>query len=283
MSNPNESGSIVEEVYSFIEKCNLPITADGHFLAYKMVSTNFKDLYTGKMDNSVGAKPEMDRAKCDFNRGQTCSTGLHFCSEGYLGHYGSKGSSQVVVVKVNPRDVTSIPNDYNDAKGRACQYEIVDAIPWDEFIKPLFTEEYSEVELGQIEDVEVDDTEIPFDDGINSFRWEVRLTSDNSIVDLVVTRQEARDLRNSVDDSSYIWDSENKDVVAGVRDWSLDAPTVKPNPSAKLNDSTVGEIRKILEEKAYDTLESLAMMYGVTSRTIRRIRDWESWTHVSAK
>jgi hypothetical protein len=29
-----------------------------------------------------------------------------------------------VILKINPRDVVSIPSDYNNSKGRACRYEI---------------------------------------------------------------------------------------------------------------------------------------------------------------
>jgi hypothetical protein len=36
-----------------------------------------------------------------------------------------------VIVKINPRDVVSIPTDYNDSKGRACRYEVVDEIDKD--------------------------------------------------------------------------------------------------------------------------------------------------------
>jgi hypothetical protein len=30
-----------------------------------------------------------------------------------------------MILKINPRDVVSIPNDYGYSKGRACRYEIV--------------------------------------------------------------------------------------------------------------------------------------------------------------
>jgi hypothetical protein len=33
-----------------------------------------------------------------------------------------------MILKINPRDVVSIPNDYNDTKGRACRYEVIDEI-----------------------------------------------------------------------------------------------------------------------------------------------------------
>ena len=34
-----------------------------------------------------------------------------------------------MVLKINPRDVVSIPNDYNNQKGRCCRYEVIDEVP----------------------------------------------------------------------------------------------------------------------------------------------------------
>lgn len=121
----NPSKRAIDELYGFLEATKLPITEDGCFLAYKKVNDNYRDFYTGKMDNSVGQILEMPRNQVDDERDRTCSQGLHFCSLGYLPHYHG-GSGRVMIVKVNPADVVSIPSDYNNAKGRACRYEIVD-------------------------------------------------------------------------------------------------------------------------------------------------------------
>jgi hypothetical protein len=80
------------------------------------------------MDNSVGKIVEMERNEVDDNKDQTCSTGLHFCSQDYLPHFGNGYDSRVVILKINPADVVSIPSDYNNAKGRACRYEVVGEI-----------------------------------------------------------------------------------------------------------------------------------------------------------
>ena len=118
----NPSKRAVTELYSFLEKNNLPITPDGYFLAYKKVRDNFFDVHSGTMDNSVGNVVEMERNKVDDDKNNTCSTGLHFCGMSYLNHFGGE---RTVIVKINPRDVVSIPSDYNDAKGRACRYEVI--------------------------------------------------------------------------------------------------------------------------------------------------------------
>ncbi len=120
MMNPSESSR--KELLSFIEHCKLPITPDGCFLAYKRVRSNYKDVHSNTISNKVGDKPSMKRQDVCANREQTCSTGLHFCSREYLSHFWGE---RVMVLKVNPADVVSIPVDYNNSKGRCCYYEVV--------------------------------------------------------------------------------------------------------------------------------------------------------------
>jgi hypothetical protein len=132
----NPSKRSVDELYNFLEKSQLPITPDGHFLAYKKVRANYMDCHTGTMDNSVGKIVEMERNEVDDNKDRTCSAGLHFCSLGYLGHFGGE---RIMIVKINPRDVVSIPSDYNDTKGRACRYEVIGELNADEAPEDAFT------------------------------------------------------------------------------------------------------------------------------------------------
>jgi hypothetical protein len=135
MQNPSKRA--VDELYGFLEKNNLPLTSDGHFLAYKKVRANFLDVHSGTMDNSVGRVVEMERNRVDDNKDNTCSTGLHFCGMSYLNHFGGE---RTVIVKVNPADVVSIPSDYNGAKGRACRYEVIGELgvePEEAFTAPV--------------------------------------------------------------------------------------------------------------------------------------------------
>ena len=120
MQNP--SYRAVNELYGFLEKNNLPITPDGHFLAYKKVRHDYKDVYSGTFDNSVGQVVQMERNQVNDDKNQTCSAGLHFCSQGYLNHFGGE---RVMILKINPADVVSIPTDYNNSKGRCSRYEVV--------------------------------------------------------------------------------------------------------------------------------------------------------------
>lgn len=129
MANPSKRA--VTELYGFLEKNTLPITPDGCFLAYKKVRDDYKDIYSGTMDNSVGQTLEMERNAVDDDKDRTCSSGLHFCSKDYLPCFGTGEGNRVVILKINPADVVSIPSDYNNAKGRACKYEVIDEMDTD--------------------------------------------------------------------------------------------------------------------------------------------------------
>ena len=137
MQNPSKRA--VTELYGFLEKGQLPITPDGHFLAYKKVREDYRDIYSGKFDNSVGQTVEMERNQVDDEKDRTCSTGLHFCSQDYLGQFGGS-NSRTMILKINPRDVVSIPADYNGTKGRCCRYEVIGELgvdPAEAFTAPV--------------------------------------------------------------------------------------------------------------------------------------------------
>lgn len=128
MDNPSKRA--VDELYGFLEASKLPITDDGYFLAYKSVTSDFKDHYTRTMDNSVGATVEMPRNQVDEDKDRTCSKGLHFAAYEYASSFYSEG--RLVVVKINPADVVAIPSDYNNQKGRACKYDIIEEVQRDD-------------------------------------------------------------------------------------------------------------------------------------------------------
>jgi hypothetical protein len=124
MENPSMQSQ--RELYDFLEHENLPITEDGYFLAYKAVRSDFKDKYRGVFDNSVGQVCEMVRAKVDDNREAGCSQGLHAGALSYVASYGSVDSGdKIVIVKINPKDVVSVPKDCDCQKLRTCRYEVV--------------------------------------------------------------------------------------------------------------------------------------------------------------
>lgn len=166
MKNPSKRA--VDEAYLFFEACDLPITPDGYFLAFKKVNDRYYDVHSNTVCNKPahlmdtvdravfgagvvsGKKKEvtvqvvdgntvvsMPRNMVDDDRDNTCSEGLHFCSKSYLNNFGG---SRIVVLKIDPADVVSIPSDYNNAKGRCSAYTVIDELKVDAdkaFTKPV--------------------------------------------------------------------------------------------------------------------------------------------------
>lgn len=142
----NPSNRAVEELYDFLMNKSLPITEDGCFLAYKSVTSDYLAKYTGcnltltqggvvnnRINNAVGQVIECVRNEVDDERGNECSKGLHVGGLQYSGPNGWYHSygDKVVIVKVNPADVVSVPKDHNAQKVRVCKYEVVEEYKFD--------------------------------------------------------------------------------------------------------------------------------------------------------
>lgn len=161
MENPSMQSQ--KELYDFLEHEHLPITEDGHFLAYKAVRSDFKDKYRGVFDNSVGQVCKMTRAKVDDNRARGCSDGLHAGALNYVASYGSlEAGDKIVIVKINPSDVVSVPSDCNCEKLRTCRYEVVGEYQG-ELLKPLYSSNFTEDDYSD----EDDDHDSDYDWGWN--------------------------------------------------------------------------------------------------------------------
>jgi hypothetical protein len=205
----NPSMQSVNELYLFLRQNNLPITDDGHFLAYKKVAVveegkRFVDIYTGKVDNSPGAEVYMYREEVDDERERTCSHGLHVCSKEYLSVYGSNNPQEatVVVVKVNPRDVVSVPNDYDNAKMRVCRYTVVKELPEyrekklpDFYAEENFEEEDEMVDMSEPEERLCEICGQPLED------WEINVCDDCEADNMSWTNNNTEDLKEEL--SSY--------------------------------------------------------------------------------
>jgi hypothetical protein len=129
MLNPSKRAT--EELYTFLEHRDLPLTPDGHFLAYKRIhplkvengKQIYVDCFSHSIKQSVGDIVEVPRNSVDDNFGVECSQGLHVGSMAYVADFHSE--DQVVIVKINPKDVVSVPVNEDARKCRVCKYEIV--------------------------------------------------------------------------------------------------------------------------------------------------------------
>ena len=121
MQNPSRRA--VNELYKFLEHKKMPLTPDGDFLAYKSVRADFTDWYSGQHDFSIGQVREMARNQVCDNADVGCSAGYHAGSEEYAKSFN--GGGNLVIVKINPADVVSVPTDCECQKLRASRLEVV--------------------------------------------------------------------------------------------------------------------------------------------------------------
>lgn len=115
----NKFINAVEEVYDFCNAGDFEITKDGNLIAYKKVLKDLGSVHdSGATKHVIGEYTEVENF--DTNRHAVCSSGLHFCSRGYLDSYSG---DQVIAVEIDPRDIVSIPTDYSFQKGRCRRYK----------------------------------------------------------------------------------------------------------------------------------------------------------------
>lgn len=134
----NPSANSVRQLYDFLSYKELPITEDGCFIAYKGVNRNGYSCHgnlntkvlqgvvdkSGRIENNVGDTIEVLRRDVDDNRDHGCSFGLHV---GSLDYAKSFSNGRVLIVKINPADVVSVPEDCACQKCRVAKYEIIDS------------------------------------------------------------------------------------------------------------------------------------------------------------
>jgi len=120
----NPSHRAQKELYGFIEYGQLPITADGNFLARKVVRSDFRDKHTGTIDYTPGKVVSMPRHKVDDDSRNTCSSGLHVYSKDYSRNFASYGD-KFLLVEIDPTNVVAVPPDYSNTKMRVCAMKVV--------------------------------------------------------------------------------------------------------------------------------------------------------------
>jgi hypothetical protein len=137
----NPSANSVNQLYSFLSYKSLPNDEEGMVLGYKGVQKDFWSnsgnadtiVVQGKTNdrhqilNEVGATIEVSRRCVDDNKDNHCSFGLHIGSYDYANSWaGDEG--RLLVVKFDPQDAVSVPDDCDFQKLRVCKYTVVEDI-----------------------------------------------------------------------------------------------------------------------------------------------------------
>jgi hypothetical protein len=126
--NGNPSMSSVKQMYTFLERNNLPITSNGTFVAYKAVDNDYMSFHACNVTGNhvrymVGDEPSMPRNQVSDDPTTHCSAGLHACSKEYLN--GMYDTCRLMLVEINPADVVSVPNDCSFSKLRVCKMKVL--------------------------------------------------------------------------------------------------------------------------------------------------------------
>lgn len=137
-TNPNEHSR--ESLYDWISNRNITITQDGDLIAYKGVTVDLDGVsrsvhsgtatvngvvHQGQIPNPIGAVVEMPRSKVQHDTAIGCSTGLHAGTWEYASRFGQ---GRTLTVRINPRDVVSVPTDCQAQKIRVSRYEVLSEV-----------------------------------------------------------------------------------------------------------------------------------------------------------
>lgn len=142
-----------ENLPAWLKQAGLRVDEDGNIWGYKAVrkvGEGFESFHagprngngdgvrvdgvpvTGHVPQAVGSKVTMPRDAVDADRGVGCGTGLHVGSLDYAEDFGGGGGgdSAMLLVRVRPEDVVSVPSHARFRKMRVCAYEVMAVMPW---------------------------------------------------------------------------------------------------------------------------------------------------------
>jgi hypothetical protein len=249
-TNPDENSKT--QLYTWLTGRKFTITDDGDFLAYKGVNRIDGKLVSshagkaivdgvpvnGQVPNEPGSVVEMPRSEVTNDPSLGCHIGLHAGTYDFASRFTS---GPTVVLRVNPRDVVSVPKDSSQQKLRVCRY-VVEKVIDEEFSGLVYTGDdddlYDELDDDDYDEYTVSTTDTPAPNTINVGATGPHLS-----------------------------------FRSGRGAYSSNVASV--NSQAKLNWQDVENIRK-RHEAGYST-DSLADDYGVSRRAVQRIVNRQSW------
>lgn len=140
----NTSEFVREQLFAWLNYENFQgkgftLTDDGCFLGYKgcagtpdaphSINTGYAIVngvpHNGAIPNALGSVVEMPRNQVEDNPHVGCAPGLHVGTYAYATGWAR---GVLLVVKVNPRDVVSVPTECGAQKIRTCRYEVLEVV-----------------------------------------------------------------------------------------------------------------------------------------------------------
>lgn len=172
VDNPNEHSK--ENLYRWLANKSFEIAEDGDILGWKGVrysdgqylSTTAGDAFADGVfykqsfiPHVPGTIVEMVRGDVHWDPQVGCAAGLHVGVFNFASSYGNC----MLQVKINPRDVVSVPTESSDQKMRVCRYFIVSEV--DRYSKGLISrvtipDDDEDFEVGGEDEFEADGTPV---------------------------------------------------------------------------------------------------------------------------
>lgn len=140
---------------------------------------------TGNIPNKVGSVISMPRSAVQYDPTIGCSTGLHVGTRDYAINW----APILVLVKVNPRDVVSVPYECESQKMRVCEYtvlKVTDASEEHKMFHPDL-EDYDEYEddYEDEDDYELEGLEMTLNEAYDVFNKEIYIEYDEGTKNFV--------------------------------------------------------------------------------------------------
>lgn len=127
----NPYPAVVDKLFDFLASRGMPITEDGCFLGYKYCNLDYWDSHTGRtvqyLPGTTVSVPVEDI--CDLSGEQCSNKGLHVGNWEYSGVRARlHNNRRFMIVKVNPKDVLSVPFGQDAKKIRVWEMYVVKEI-----------------------------------------------------------------------------------------------------------------------------------------------------------
>lgn len=195
-ASTNPSLKSIEDLYRWVSKGDLVIDPDGDIVAYKAVRVDENGVSTsihqgpafvngeefnGHVPNNPGTVISMARSLVVDDPHVGCSVGLHAGTYDYartFQKWNSRYHTRLILVKINPRDVVSVPHDEEDRKMRVARYTVLSEIE-ERLADPIFIPEETfpvtdedETEEDYYDDLDIDDDYFDDDDDDDDDEWD---------------------------------------------------------------------------------------------------------------
>lgn len=140
----NPDPGVREQLFRFLNVSGFPLSEDGDFLGYKGVKHDLWDKHTGNTyQYNPGAVVSMARDQVCSDPDRGCAAGIHVGSFEYAEDF----ASVVILVKVDPSNVVSVPHDYSYQKLRACEVTVARVVATTQRLtRPVYADDDLDIE-----------------------------------------------------------------------------------------------------------------------------------------